>query len=162
MSAGPSTQDKQFSKRNNTVSKRNVRVMEPGLAYGTESAAAATRKPSASTSKSGKDAPPVDGVTDQDSALKSDSGLRSWNRLADKPQKALLSDPDVRRWHDNLRRSSALTCSVRLGRLNLFCDTNSRQRHTDQPLSGMSCDRSVTCVHGLLLSFGTPVTAGRT
>ena len=36
--------------------------------------------------------------------------------------KLLLSDPDVRRWHDNLRRSSALTGNVRLRRLNIFCE----------------------------------------
>ena len=45
----------------------------------------------------------------------------------------MLSDPDVRRWHDNLRRSSALTCSVRRGRLNLFCD---RVDMTPQELAG--------------------------
>ena len=42
--------------------------------------------------------------------------------MATEPPKKLLEDPDVRRWHDNLRRSSILTCSVRLRRLNLFCD----------------------------------------
>ena len=42
--------------------------------------------------------------------------------MATEPPKKLLEDPDVRRWHDNLRRSSTLTCSVRLRRLNLFCD----------------------------------------
>ncbi|MDE0091499.1 MAG: hypothetical protein OXP12_09190 [Thaumarchaeota archaeon] len=42
--------------------------------------------------------------------------------MADRPPKELLKDPDVRRWHDNLRRSSNLTCTVRLRRLNLFCD----------------------------------------
>ena len=42
--------------------------------------------------------------------------------MATESPKKLLEDPDVRRWHDNLRRSSALTCSVRLRRLNLFCD----------------------------------------
>ena len=39
-----------------------------------------------------------------------------------KPPTALLKDPDVKRWHDNLRRSSVLTCTIRLRRLNLFCD----------------------------------------
>ncbi|MDE0525080.1 MAG: site-specific integrase [Thaumarchaeota archaeon] len=38
------------------------------------------------------------------------------------PPKLLLNDPDVRRWHDNLRRSSILTGSIRLRRLNIFCD----------------------------------------
>ncbi len=42
--------------------------------------------------------------------------------MAKDPPTLLLSDPDVRRWHDNLRRSSMLTCTVRLRRLNLFCD----------------------------------------
>ncbi len=42
--------------------------------------------------------------------------------MATEPPRKLLEDPDVRRWHDNLRRSSTLTCSVRLRRLNLFCD----------------------------------------
>jgi len=42
--------------------------------------------------------------------------------MADRPPKELLNDPDVRRWYDNLRRSSNLTCAVRLRRLNLFCD----------------------------------------
>ena len=42
--------------------------------------------------------------------------------MATDPPKALLDDPDVRRWHDNMRRSSTITCGVRLRRLNLFCD----------------------------------------
>ena len=42
--------------------------------------------------------------------------------MARDPPAVLLKDPDVRRWHDNLRRSSNLTCTVRLRRLNLFCD----------------------------------------
>ena len=60
--------------------------------------------------------------SDQDPALKSNPGIRSWNRIANRPPKELLDDLDVRRWHDNLRRSSNLTCTVRLRRLNLFCD----------------------------------------
>ena len=36
--------------------------------------------------------------------------------------KLLLNDPDVRRWRDNLRRSSALTGDIRLRRLNIFCE----------------------------------------
>ena len=115
-------QDDQFNKRNNAASKRNARVKEPVLASGTESTTATIRRPDAYMSESEETATPADKVTDQNSALKSDSGLRSWNRLADKPPRALLGDPDVRRWHDNLRRSSSVTCSVRLGRLNLFCD----------------------------------------
>ncbi|MDE2812524.1 MAG: hypothetical protein OXM01_05860, partial [Gemmatimonadota bacterium] len=55
------------------------------------------------------------------SGLKCNSETRSWNRMSDSPPKALLNDPDVRRWHDNMRRSSAITCVVRLRRLNLFC-----------------------------------------
>ena len=42
--------------------------------------------------------------------------------MARDPPAVLLKDPDVRRWYDNLRRSSNLTCTVRLRRLNLFCD----------------------------------------
>ena len=42
--------------------------------------------------------------------------------MAKDPPAVLLKDPDVRRWHDNLRRSSILTCTIRLRRLNLFCD----------------------------------------
>jgi hypothetical protein len=37
------------------------------------------------------------------------------------PTKNLLKDQDVKRWHDNLARGSKLTASVRLRRLNLFC-----------------------------------------
>ena len=54
--------------------------------------------------------------------FKTNSGFGSWNRMAKDPPAVLLRDPDVRRWHDNLRRSSILTCTVRLRRLNLFCD----------------------------------------
>ncbi len=119
---GPCRRDDHFNNRNNAVSKRNARVKELVSESGAESIAAPTRKPDAQASKSGGITPPAGEVTDQNNILKSNSGLRSWNRLADKPPRALLSDPDVRRWHDNLRRSSAVTCSVRLGRLNLFCD----------------------------------------
>ena len=41
--------------------------------------------------------------------------------MTDDPPKALLNDPDVRRWYDNMRRSSVVTCIVRLRRLSLFC-----------------------------------------
>ncbi len=42
--------------------------------------------------------------------------------MTENPPKLLLNDPDVRRWHDNLRRASFLTGSIRLRRLNIFCD----------------------------------------
>ena len=42
-------------------------------------------------------------------------------RKAMQPTKNLLKDLDVKRWHDNLARGSKLTASVRLRRLNLFC-----------------------------------------
>ena len=57
--------------------------------------------------------------------------------MADNPPKALLNDPDVRRWHDNMRRSSAITCVVRLRRLNLFCH---RVGMTPRELAGAGRD----------------------
>ncbi|MDE0089894.1 MAG: hypothetical protein OXP12_00825 [Thaumarchaeota archaeon] len=40
--------------------------------------------------------------------------------MTENPPKLLLNDPDVRRWHDNLRRASFLMGSIRLRRLNIF------------------------------------------
>ena len=77
-------------------------------------------KPDGQTLKSKTTPQPADNKN-QVQPLKSNSGIRSWNKLSENPPKALLNDPDIRRWHDNLRRSSAITCSVRLRRLNLFC-----------------------------------------
>lgn len=41
--------------------------------------------------------------------------------MAKSPAKNLLKDPDVRRWHANMCRSSSISAGVRLRRLNLFC-----------------------------------------
>ena len=88
----------------------------------TEYAAAQTADSGACATGPKKAPRPTAKNPDQVSALKSSPGIRSWNRMANRPPKELLNDPDVRRWHDNLRRSSNLTCTVRLRRLNLFCD----------------------------------------
>lgn len=43
--------------------------------------------------------------------------------MASKPPKYLVeTNQDVRRWYDNMKRSSILNADVRLRRLNLFCD----------------------------------------
>ena len=91
--------------------------MRPGAKRATDSKS----KPDGHAPRSKETPLPTDENSDQGAALKSNSGLRSWNRMSDNPPKLLLNDPDVRRWHDNMRRSSAITCSVRLRRLNLFC-----------------------------------------
>ncbi len=66
--------------------------------------------------------PPAEKNTKKKKSLKSDRWPRSWNRMTENPPKLLLNDPDVRRWHDNMRRSSFLTSSIRLRRLNIFCE----------------------------------------
>ena len=108
-------------KPNSTTSESNLYRKGRYYKNNAECAAAQTIKPSAPAPKSKITHPSTGGSPDDDSALKSDSELRSWNRMTDDPPKTLLNDPDVRRWHDNMRRSSAITCSVRLRRLNLFC-----------------------------------------
>ena len=42
-------------------------------------------------------------------------------RIATQSAKCLLEDDDVRRWYENMARSSQLNADVRLRRLNLFC-----------------------------------------
>src|SRR5574337_1426317 len=37
---------------------------------------------------------------------------------------SLLSNKDIRRWYDNLARSSIVTADVRLRKLGLFCENN--------------------------------------
>ncbi len=54
--------------------------------------------------------------------LKSKPDLRSWNGLAKKHAMKLLKNEDVRRWYENMYRSSKLNAYVRIRRLNLFCD----------------------------------------
>ena len=93
-------------------------------------------KPDGQTLKSKTTPQPADNKN-QVQSLKSNSGIRSWNKLSENPPKALLNDPDIRRWHDNLRRSSTITCSVRLRRLNLFC---SRVGVTPHELASMGRD----------------------
>jgi hypothetical protein len=48
------------------------------------------------------------------------------NNTAKKPKiskkERLLSNPDIKRWHDNLARGSVLTAEVRLRRLGRFCE----------------------------------------
>src|SRR3989454_11029698 len=36
----------------------------------------------------------------------------------------LLSNQDIRRWYDNLARSSIVTAEVRLRKLSIFCENN--------------------------------------
>ncbi len=42
-------------------------------------------------------------------------------RIATQSSRCLLEDDDVRRWYENMKRSSQLNAAVRLRRLNLFC-----------------------------------------
>ena len=42
--------------------------------------------------------------------------------MAANPPKLLLNNSDVRRWYDNMSRSSVSNAKIRLRRLNLFCD----------------------------------------
>ena len=118
----PGARVKNFHMLNRTESARNSRDRELGSAQGTESAAAPGSKPAARMPESRKTPSAAKRGTKRKPHLKADSGFNSWNRMARDPPAMLLRDPDVRRWHDNLRRSSTLTCSVRLRRLNLFCD----------------------------------------
>ncbi len=108
-------------KRNSTGPKTNPRHKGRGRGPGATRPVDPAAKPRTPDPKSKRTHPSTGGSPDDNSALKSDSELRSWNRMTDDPPKALLNDPDVRRWYDNMRRSSAITCSVRLRRLNLFC-----------------------------------------
>ena len=63
------------------------------------------------------------GKNPKDKNVGKDSTPRSWNRMASKPPKYIVeTNQDVRRWYDNMKRSSILNADVRLRRLNLFCD----------------------------------------
>ena len=44
------------------------------------------------------------------------------NRITKKD--SLLSNQDIRRWYDNLARSSVITAEVRLRKLGKFCENN--------------------------------------
>jgi len=50
----------------------------------------------------------------------------SWHRvsLEKSRHRQLLSDPEVRRWYDNIARGSIITADVYLRRLGLFCEKN--------------------------------------
>jgi hypothetical protein len=50
----------------------------------------------------------------------------SWHRVSVEKSrhKQLLSDPEVRRWYDNIARGSIITADVYLRRLGLFCEKN--------------------------------------
>ena len=117
-----SARAKNSGKRNNTMSGRNARDCKLGPAQGTGFVGAQTSKPGSPMTKSRRTPSAAGGSTKRRLRLKPALDLRSWNRMAKDPPTVLLRDPDVRRWHDNLRRSSMLTCTVRLRRLNLFCD----------------------------------------
>ena len=51
----------------------------------------------------------------------------SWHRVSVEKSRhrQLLSDPEVRRWYDNVARGSIITADVYLRRLGLFCKNNS-------------------------------------
>jgi hypothetical protein len=51
----------------------------------------------------------------------------SWDRVSVEKSRHrhLLSDPEVRRWYDNVARGSMITADVYLRRLGLFCEKNS-------------------------------------
>jgi len=50
----------------------------------------------------------------------------SWHRVSVEKSRhrQLLSDPEVRRWYDNIARGSIITADVYLPRLGLFCEKN--------------------------------------
>ncbi|MGQ0795616.1 MAG: hypothetical protein ACT4N5_05465 [Nitrosopumilaceae archaeon] len=67
---------------------------------------------------------------DEDCIVQSDVGNKMANMKRNQPAKTLLStDPDLRRWYDNLARGSQLTADVRLRRLVHFC-----KKHDTTPL----------------------------
>ena len=111
-----------FANFNKAESKHNTCDGKPNQKPDVKRPRSAPTKPGACTTESKEATPPTGKNTDRKKHLKSNRGLRSWNRMTKNPPKLLLSDPDVRRWHDNLRRSSALTGNVRLRRLNIFCE----------------------------------------
>ena len=54
--------------------------------------------------------------------MKTKASAPGGKRIAKNPPKELLKDDDVRRWYENLYRSSENNSKVYLRRLNLFCD----------------------------------------
>jgi len=66
-------------------------------------------------------------MTDEDCIVQSDVGNKMANiPEQNKPAKTLLpTDPDLRRWYDNLARGSQLTADVRLRRMVHFCRKHS-------------------------------------
>ena len=69
-----------------------------------------------------KKTPQLTGGNAENKPLKLISNVRSWNRMTTNAPMLLLNDPDVKRWYDNLCRSSILTGRIRIRRLNIFCD----------------------------------------
>ena len=69
-----------------------------------------------------KKTPQLTGGNAENKPLKLISNVRSWNRMTANAPMLLLNDPDVKRWYDNLCRSSILTGRIRIRRLNIFCD----------------------------------------
>ncbi len=72
-------------------------------------------------------------LTDEDCIVQSDVGKKltyeqrqtitaKQHRITKKD--SLLSNKDIRRWYDNLARSSIVTADVRLRKLSLFCENN--------------------------------------
>jgi hypothetical protein len=71
-------------------------------------------------------------LTDEDCKMQSDVGKKlTYEQIQTTTAKPkitkkdrLLSDQDIRRWYDNLARSSFVTAEVRLRKLGNFCETN--------------------------------------
>ena len=71
-------------------------------------------------------------LPDEDCLVQSDDGKKLTEELQQtttttarqktSKKQALLSNPDIRRWHDNNARGSPLTADVRLRRLSHFCE----------------------------------------
>ncbi len=87
-------------------------------------------------------------LTDEDrNAVRSDVGNKMANiQEQNKTAKSILStDPDLRRWYDNLARGSQLTADVRLRRLAHFCRKHS-MTPTDLAKLAVNDIRAVTNV----------------
>lgn len=72
-------------------------------------------------------------LTDEDCIVQSDVGKKlTYEKIQTTTAKryritkrdSLLSNKDIRRWYDNLARSSIVTADVRLRKLSLFCENN--------------------------------------
>ncbi|WP_101476849.1 site-specific integrase [Candidatus Nitrosotalea bavarica] len=72
-------------------------------------------------------------LTDEDCIVQSDVGKKlTYEKIQTTTAKqhkitkkdSLLSNQDIRRWYDNLARSSGVTAEVRLRKLNRFCENN--------------------------------------